>query len=243
MDDIVKKIIMPRARGFSRIEGSKKTAVDFIVGETRQGFQDNLEQHLRETCEPWGVAVHSVLIRNIIAPEDIAKVIRDRELAVQEARKFEQQTEQAKSKAELVHQEMLAEQNSKKVEAETAKLKAEIATKQEQSVQLIAAKREKEVAAIGREAAVNQAAALLLEAEAAQAVIRKTNEAEAGVLSTRTTAFGSGAAFARFAVYDKLAPKLKALLTTDGQAGFGLPLPAAGTSVPVKAKPGTEVSK
>ena len=243
MDDIVKKIIMPRARGFSRIEGSKKTAVDFIVGETRQEFQDNLEKHLRDTCESWGVAVHSVLIRNIIAPEDIAKVIRDRELAAQEARKLEQQMEQAKSKAELVHQEMLAEQNSKKVAAETIKLKAEIATKQEQSVKLIAAKRDKEVATIGRDAAINQAAALLLEAEASQAVIRKTNEAEAGVLSARTAAFGTGAAFARFAVYDKLAPRLKALLTTDGQAGFGLPMPAVGAPGPNKATSVTEVPK
>ena len=39
MNDIIKKIILPRARGFSRIEGSKHPAIDFIVGETRQKFQ------------------------------------------------------------------------------------------------------------------------------------------------------------------------------------------------------------
>ena len=46
MDDVLKKLILPQARGFSRIEGSKHPAVNFIVGETRQKFQDNLEQHL-----------------------------------------------------------------------------------------------------------------------------------------------------------------------------------------------------
>jgi len=46
MEDVLKKLILPRARGFSRIEGSKHPAINFIVGETRQRFQDNLEQHL-----------------------------------------------------------------------------------------------------------------------------------------------------------------------------------------------------
>lgn len=117
LEDIVNKIILPRMRGFSRIEGSKKKAVDFIVGETRQQFQNSLQEHLRKTCETWGVSVNSVLIRNIIPPEEIAKVIREPELAVQEARKFEQQIEQAKSSAELVRQEMLAEQIAEKFRA------------------------------------------------------------------------------------------------------------------------------
>ena len=33
MDDILQKIILPAARGFSRLEGSKKSATEFIVGE------------------------------------------------------------------------------------------------------------------------------------------------------------------------------------------------------------------
>ncbi len=32
MDDILKKIVLPRARGFSRIEGSKNPAKNYIVG-------------------------------------------------------------------------------------------------------------------------------------------------------------------------------------------------------------------
>ena len=43
MDDILQKIILPSARGFSRIEGSKKVATEFIVGESRQAFQNSLE--------------------------------------------------------------------------------------------------------------------------------------------------------------------------------------------------------
>ena len=31
MDDILKKIVLPKARGFSRIEGSKPPAINFII--------------------------------------------------------------------------------------------------------------------------------------------------------------------------------------------------------------------
>ena len=85
IDDVLKKTILPRARGFSRIEGSKHPAINFIVGETRQKFQNDLEQHLREKCAEWGVDIRSVLIRNIQPPDEIASVIRDREVAVQNA--------------------------------------------------------------------------------------------------------------------------------------------------------------
>jgi regulator of protease activity HflC (stomatin/prohibitin superfamily) len=68
MEDIVKKVVLPRARGFSRIEGSKNPAIAYIVGETRQQFQNNLEQHLKDRCQPWGVTIKSVLIRNISPP-------------------------------------------------------------------------------------------------------------------------------------------------------------------------------
>ena len=85
MEDILKKVILPRARGFSRIEGSKNPAKNYIMGDTRQQFQDNLEAHLRKQCALWGVDIKSVLIRNITPPDEIASIIRDREVAVQTA--------------------------------------------------------------------------------------------------------------------------------------------------------------
>ena len=99
MDDIIKKIILPRARGFSRIEGSKHPAVNFIVGETRQKFQNDLEAHLREKSKGWGLDIKAVGVRKVIVPDEIASINRDRELAVQDAAKYEQQIFQAQSKA------------------------------------------------------------------------------------------------------------------------------------------------
>ncbi|MGD9974961.1 MAG: SPFH domain-containing protein [Desulfatirhabdiaceae bacterium] len=230
--DIVQKIILPRARGYSRIEGSKKRAVDFIVGESRQQFENNLEKHLLQTCQPWGMSVNSVLIRNIIPPDEIAAVIRDREIAVQEARKYHQQIQQSKSKAELVRQEMLAKQNSAKVAAETQKLKAVIEARQRMAVDLVGAKQELEVARIDQQAAAAKAGAIVVAAQAEKDVIQMQNQAEAEVLADRAKAFGGGDNLARYVFQTRLAPQIDTILTSDQPQGLGpsiLPTPAKST--------------
>ena len=221
MDDIVRKVIMPRARGFSRLEGSKNPAINYIGGETRQKFQDSLEVHLRDRCKEWGVAIKSVLIRNIIVPEEIASIIRDREVAVQNAKKFEQQIAQARSKAELTRQEMLAEQNREKVTAETARIRAVIAAKQEQEVRTIAAKKDFEVAKLENETAAFQAQAILLKAGAERDVIRLNNKAQADVFAAQAKAFGTGLNFARYVFYQRVGPCIKNVISSDEAGGWG----------------------
>ncbi len=221
MEDIIKKIVMPLARGFSRLEGSKNPAKNYITGQTRQQFQDNLEAHLKARCLGWGVAVHSVLIRNIAPPDEIASIIREREIAVQNAHKIEQQITQARSQAELARQEMLAQQNKEKVEAETARLRALITARQNQEVRLIAARQQLEVVKLEAAAAEAQADALLLKAEADRKVIELTNEAQSGVMAGKVQAFGGGLPFARHALYEKLGPRIDSILAGDDDNGLG----------------------
>ena len=221
MDDILKKIVLPKARGFSRIEGSKNPAKNYIAGTTRQKFQDNLEAHLIAQCRNWGVDIKSVLIRNITPPDAIASIIREREVAVQDANKYGQQIEQAKSEAELVKQEMLAVQNKEKVEADTARIRAVIAAEQGREVRLTRANKDLEVAKLENAAAKAQAEAKLLQAHAEGGVIRMKNEAEASVIENQVKAFGTGAALARYAFYGKIAPQIRSILSGDQAEGIG----------------------
>ncbi len=221
MDDVLKKLVLPQARGFCRIEGSKHPAINFIVGETRQQFQDNLEDHLRRNARPWGVAIKSVLIRNIVPPDAIASIIRERELSVQNARLYEQQIEQARSLAELTRQEMLAQQNKEKVAAETARIQALIQAQQDLSVKLTAATRELEVAKLENAAAAAQAQAILAEAQANRDVIVWQNKAQAEVLGTQIQAFKGGINLARYAFYQKLGPRIVTILGSDEPNSLG----------------------
>ncbi len=237
MEDIVTKVIMPRARGFSRIEGSKYPAIDFIVGETRQQFQRQLEDHLRAKCTDWGVAIRSVLVRRIVVPDAIAIISRQREIAVQDARKFAQQTEQAKSKAELVKQEMLALQNKAKVEADTEQIRATIQAQQDQQVRGIDAQRELGVAKVDNQAAEFQADAVRLKAEGQRDAVAADNTAQANVLRAQVAAFGSGGELARYQFGKTVAPRIESILAGDGTEGLGrlfgplLPVSVAGKEV------------
>jgi regulator of protease activity HflC (stomatin/prohibitin superfamily) len=221
MEDVLIKLILPQARGFCRTEGSKHPAINFIVGETRQQFQDNLETYLRNNATGWGVAIKSVLIRNIVPPDDIASIIRDREVSVQNARMYEQQIEQARSLAELTRQEMLAQQNKEKVVADTSRIQAVIRAQQDLAVRVTAANRELEVARLENEAAVAQAQAILTKAQAERDVIALQNQAQADVLGAQAQAFKGGMNMARYAFYQKLGPRLRSILGSDDPSSLG----------------------
>lgn len=236
MDDIINKLILPRARGFSRIEGSKHPAIDFIIGETRQKFQDELELDLRERCKDWGVDIKSILIRKIIVPDQIASINRDREIAVQDTKKYEQQLLQAKSKAELVKQEMLAEQSKAKVESDTIRIRSVIKAQKDQEVRLIAANKDLQVAKVDYDAAIFQAEAIVNKANGEGAAIRAQNIAEAEVIGDQVKAFESGINLARYIFYQQIGPRIETVLSTDEDGGLGS---IFGTMLPT----GKEVSK
>ena len=237
MDDILKKIVLPKARGFSRIEGSMNPAKNYIAGTTRQKFQDNLEAHLIAQCKAWGVDIKSVLIRNITPPDAIASIIREREVAVQDAAKYGQQIEQAKSEAELVKQEMLAVQNKEKVEADTRRIRAVIGAEQEREVKLTRANKDLEVAKLENAAAKAQAEAKLLKAKAEGDVIRMRFEADASVIASQVQAFGTGMTLARYVFYGKVAPRIQSILGGDQSGGLGGVLEGFA---PVSAKGGAQ---
>ena len=246
MEDVKTKLILPSARGFSRIEGSKKTATEFIVGESRQAFQNNLEAYLRGVCAVWGISVNSVLIRDIIPPQEIAAIIRDRELADQESRRIEQEIVAAVSKAELVKQEALAEQNRQKVAAETERIKQGILAEQGKVEKTIAAQTALDVATIALDTAKSDAGAKLAAAEAQRKVIASRNEAEAAVLKLQVGVFPDEADYVLAKLYEATAPAIETVLAnTDGGGLLGLPLRVRETpapAAPVVAEPRVRAS-
>lgn len=231
MEDIMKKLILPSVSGFARIEGSKKSATEFIVGESRQLFQNQLEQFLRESCKNWGISINSVLIRDILPPQQIAEIIRNRELAQQEAKKFKEQIIQAKSAQELEQQKMLALQRKAKVQAETQKITSEIEAKQKQMEKIIAAKTDLQAASLNYQTAQADARAKLTIAEAERQVIASRNQSEVEVLKRNVEAYGGGEGYIRGLLYEKLGPRIDSIMTNDAKGGIlGLPLHTKNTN-------------
>ncbi|MFA6816330.1 MAG: SPFH domain-containing protein [Lentisphaeria bacterium] len=228
MKDIMQKLILPSVSGFARIEGSKKTAAEFISGASRQEFQNNLEDFLRKNSETWGISINSVLIRDIRPPQEIAEIIRNRELALQEAKKYIQQITQAKSATKLAEQEMLALQEKAKVDAETQKITKKINADQQKLVETIAAKTELEAATLQYQKAEADTQAKLNIAEAKREIIAAQNISEVEVMKRDITAYGGGQKYVTGLFYKKVAPQIQSIITKDNENGlFGLPLEKA----------------
>lgn len=148
LPQVVEKIILPQILSISRLKGSTYKAQDFIVGEGRETFQNNLRSDLVATLKEKNILIHNAIIRNVEVPQNILSPIQDASLArEQNLTNFSLQSA-AKIEAELNAQTGLIEQKRQEVEQETRKLVAEINANQEQEVRRIAAKTDLDVALI-----------------------------------------------------------------------------------------------
>jgi hypothetical protein len=132
---------------------------------------------------------------------------------------------------------MEAEQKSKLVDAEREVIQLTTRAEQEQEVAQRAAEQRLSVAQTGLEAAKDQAAALVSEAQAAADVIRFKNTADLAGLKTRVQAFeGDGGSLSENMMIGKLAPAYRTILSnSDGPLmrifeQFGQPAEAAAGS-------------
>ncbi len=75
-EEVVRKIILPAARSFCRLQGSNNSGRDFIEGTTRTHFQDEYQKSMRDKCDRLGIEIIQALITNIYPPEQIAKPVR-----------------------------------------------------------------------------------------------------------------------------------------------------------------------
>lgn len=217
--EIIDKVIMPNARAFCRLRGSNTSAREFIGGETRTAFQKEFQKAITETCKSQGIEIVQALITKIKPPQAIAEPLRDREVNAQELKQYTQQILQQQQEAKLASEKALIEQAKKLTEADREVVEAVTLAKEEQQVALEAANRDKAVAEQKLEAAKDEAEAILARATAKAAVIGYQNEADAAGWKKAVEALGNdGEAYARYVLYQKLAPGYRNIMTNTADS-------------------------
>lgn len=217
INNIVNKIILPYARGFSRIEGSKYLARDFIGGKTRQRFQEDFLLGMQKACGSQGIIIRSALVKNVVPPKGIVKPIMEREIAIRQREKFVQQMEREKQQKQLSIQKTLQSRAKKVNKAQADVAVAVTQANQRKQVAIIEAKKKLQYAILQLKAAQNEAKIILAQGQAKAKVIRLKNKANAEGLRNASKAFGSGEAFVRYLFYRKLARSFQSILSnTDG---------------------------
>jgi regulator of protease activity HflC (stomatin/prohibitin superfamily) len=214
---VTEEIILPFARAFSRIEGSKHLAREFIGGLTREKFQEEFLKGLKTSCAELGIMIQSALIRQITPPEAISKPIKERELAIRMREMFQQQKERERQQRLLSMEEKMKDRKTQLTQANADVSVAVTKATQEKEVAVIESNRMLEVAKLQLQAAKNRAEARVAEGKAKADVVVYKNAAEAMGLKNSAAAFGDGHTYVRYLLNQKLAPSMTYILAnTEG---------------------------
>ncbi|MCW8139151.1 MAG: hypothetical protein KIT58_09640 [Planctomycetota bacterium] len=220
MAEILHKTLIPALRGNARIGGSKYPAANYIAGESRTVFQSSIFQSLKAACEDQGIVIRSVLVNDIVPPQQIARPIRDREVAREELARNNVQLQQARAEQSLARETELVQQEQVKVESETEKEKRRIAAAGAQRVAVIEQEQLLVVAQADLTAAELQAGAILARGQAEADVIAAQNVAEAEALRASVEAFSTPSGFAAYTFARKVAPRVRTVFA-DPDGPFG----------------------
>ena len=218
-EQIITKVITPNARSICRLRGSNSLGREFIGGDTRSSFQAEFQKQLRETCAAQGIEIVQALITKIHPPQAIAAPVRDREVANQKLKQYQQQKLQQLEEANLAREVALVQQIQTLVEADREVIKLVTEAKKRQEVSIAGANRDKDIATEELAAARDKAAATMAEKTAEASIIKFANDANAAGWKASVAAFkGDGAAYARYVMYQKLAPGFKSIMTNTNDS-------------------------
>ncbi|QDT63251.1 SPFH domain-containing protein [Calycomorphotria hydatis] len=218
-EELIRKVIMPNARSFCRLEGSNVPGRDFIQGDTRTAFQDNFQKAMRSACEPLGIEIIQALITNIKPPEPIAKPVRDREIAKQQELQYQQQILQQEAEQNLAIEQQLVKQKQALVAADQDVVKVTTQALREQEVAVTKADERLAVSALKLEAAKDEAAAIQARGQAEADVIVFQNEAEAAGWKRAVEAFnGNGEEYARYVLFQKLSSAYREIMVNTADS-------------------------
>jgi regulator of protease activity HflC (stomatin/prohibitin superfamily) len=191
----VDKIIMPQILSISRLKGSAYGARDFIVGEGREKFQNDLTESLAKTLAERRIIVHRALIRHVNVPMQILDPIQQASIAQEQDLTNREKQNTAKKMAELNTEISLIAQKREQVAQETEKIKAEIKADQQKQVAEIGAEALKKVSEIGKETAAVHAEQVTKLGKAEADMVKLVDGERANGYQLRVKAFGDPVAY------------------------------------------------
>lgn len=206
---VVDNIIMPQILSVSRLKGSAYRAKDFIVGEGREQFQNDLKETLARTLGNKRIVIHNALIRHVNVPMQILDPIQQASIAVEQNLTNKEKQNTARKRAELNTEQGLIDQRREQVAQETEKLKAEVAADREKQVAEIGAEGQKQVADIRKETAAVRADKVRTLGQAQAEVVTLVEGEKAAGLALKASALGDPRAYTLWEFADSLNGEIK----------------------------------
>jgi len=212
----IKQIILSQMRSICRNVGSEYESTDFIRGEKRELYQQEVTDTLRRVCRERDIEILIALIHNIEVHGgaevekggmDLKGTIQRGYIAKEQDLTKQAQRETAKVKADLETAKVAVEIAREQISAESRKNVAQIKAEGEKRAQEIGAQRDLEVATIEQQIAELDAATTRLLGKAKADVEQLHNQAEADGKRLMIEAFGSGSAYNLYMFAESFAPE------------------------------------
>lgn len=225
---VVDKVVMPQILSVSRLKGSVYRATDFIVGEGREIFQNDLTETLAQVIGERQVIIHNALIRHVNVPMQILDPIQQASIAVEQDLTNQEKQNTARKQAELNTEQTLIQQRGEQVAQETERLKAQIQAEEQRQVARIHAEALRKLAEIERDTALVQAERARKIGAADARVIAMVEGERAKGFELKTAAFADPAAFVLWEFADQLADNIKITILHAGPGTLWTDMRRAG---------------
>ena len=189
------RVVAPFIESICRNEGSKLGAVELLIGETREHFQDEVRKLFAQELKEKGVILQYGLVRHIYVPQDVRVPIQQKYIADELKLTRDQEQLTTRTEALLREAERKVELEAARIQAATEKLVAQKKAEGNKTAAETKAETLKLVAQIDRQTAELDAQAQILLGKAQADAQQVLEEAKAGKFVLAVAAFGSGAAF------------------------------------------------
>ena len=209
LKDVEQKVILPQIESICRLYGSRRGAVDLLVGDTREQFQLATSAELERVLEGKHLSLLFGLVRHIYVPKAVREPIQKAKIADELTKTREQEQLTAKAQADLTEAKAKVVYEEKRTRAETEKMVAEVAATGEKKAREVEAMTEKLTAEIEARSAAIEAQSTRVLGEARAKSVKLSKEAKAERFQLLVKAMGGADPYGRYVFAEGLPPDLR----------------------------------
>jgi hypothetical protein len=209
LKDVEHKVILPQIESICRLHGSRRGAVDLLVGDTREQFQIETASELERVLTSKNLSLLFGLTRHIYVPKLVREPIQKAKIADELTKTREQEQLTAQAQAELTEAQAKVVFGEKRTQAETEKKVAEVGAEGEKKAKEIEATTEKLRAEIDAKTAAIEAQSTRVMGAAKAQSVKLAKEARAERSQLLVKAMGGPDSYERYIFAEGLPADLR----------------------------------
>ncbi|MGE0755632.1 MAG: SPFH domain-containing protein [Pirellulaceae bacterium] len=195
VDQAEQKVVIPQSESICRNNGSKMGAVQLLVGETRQQFQEGVSKEFAKVLEEKHLTLLYGLVRHIFIPQEVRIPIQNGYIADEMKLTREQEQQTARTEGGLREAERKVELEAERIRVETEKMVANTLAEGQKKSKETEAETKQLVAQVDKQIAEIDAKKSVMIGEAQARADQMKQEARADKFKLAVESFGSPTAY------------------------------------------------